>query len=727
MPDEKRSNHRIYKCFIYIVLVILIQVQPVWAAGTQDSSRVNLIFDGWSGTEISVFSTPDGKGEGISPEGGSLVLEDVREGDVFSYRVAAPGCYTVTTSFTLDAWDVMKETKRITVERPRLSGRGYEATQLHSWGETVEEALFDAGDLRNVSHGLLDTPAFDSVKAANAFTTISEGVTYLRKIEEQSNNAHLYFLDDGGTWPVVLLTDTDLSGAESLEEALSLMKFDGKLKMLYQAQIHGNEPAAGEGALTVVKTLSQDKEGYLDSTDVVIVPYVNRYGAEHFTRGADAGGLNLNRDGLALQSSSTKRMHWLYNELMPEVFVDGHEFSSVAASIGQNDDGYYFKWQDDIQVTCVNNLNRETDLFSGELSIVKNTLSTLRDKGFRTFMYKPSTNNTTSCNYARLRNSYTFLIESNGIGLGKNHFERRVLSHHEAVTSILKQVSANSQIIRQKVGAAREELAEKGRRFSDANKFVLKHGYSDKNGFVIPRPSFDFTGRYLGSPYKTEMCSNTDVVLRSRTRPTAYILSKRTLGAKKVKDTLLANGAKCFELPYRTKVPVRQYKGTTSKALLSETKHVTFSEGAYVFFMDQEAANVIAASMEPDINDTSGYNGTFVQSGVLRKSSGGYPIYRYEKKDPGQSLKLKITKQPADVKIKNSSSAKFKVSASGEKLSFKWYYKTSKGKTWKRCKDAAASDSTLRINGLSKKKGYTYRCIVSNGYIQVISKEARVK
>ena len=734
MRDKRRSNHhrkghrvRVCNILIFIMITVLSCSSFSWAAEPGEGKQIDVIFDNSSGAEITLFFTPDAKGNGMTVENGRITLQNVQEGDVFSYKVAAPSCYTVTTSFTIDTWDLMRQSKRIVIERPHRSGLGYEPTQLHSWGEAVEEALFDKKSLRSVDFGLLDTPAFRASKAANAFTTVSEGTSYLDQLSHSSDKAHLYFLDSGRTWPVALFTDTDLSNAATLEEALALMASDGKLKVLYQAQIHGNEPAAGEGALTVAKSLARDSEGYLSNMDVVIVPYVNQYGAERFVRGGDAGGLNLNRDSLALRSGSMKRLHDLYNQLMPEVFIDGHEFGSISSSIGQTDDGFYFKWQDDIQVTCVNNLNRQADLFDQELKIVKNTLSALRDKGFRTFMYKPSCNNTTSCNYARLRNSYTFLLESNGIGLGKNHFDRRVLSHHEAVSSILKQVSDESQTIQQKVASAREGLVEKGRVYSASNKFVLKHGYSDKNKFSIPRPSFDFSGRYVGSPYKMEACSNTDDALRSRTRPTAYILSKQTAGAQNVKDTLTANGAEYFELKNQTTVPVRQYKGTTTKAQIGEKKDVTFSKGAYVFFMDQEAANIIAASMEPDVNDTTGYNGTFVQSGVLRKTAGWYPIYRYERSDPQQKLQLRITKQPSDVKIKGSSPAKFTVAAKGKRLFYKWYYKTAKGKTWRRCKEASSSKSILRVSSPAKKKGYSYRCVVSNGSIKVTSREAVIK
>lgn len=722
----KKWPVKLYSVLMSLVLVFFVQCQPAWAADGEGKD-LNLIFSNWSGIEISVHASPDGKGEAVEVVNGQATLENVQKGQVYSYVVNAPGYYSVTTAFAIDEQDILLGSKRLTAQRQRRAGRGYEAVKLQSWGEPVEKVLFDEDTLRGVDLSLLDTPAFKSTKAANAFTTVSEGIEYLRGIEGRSQNAYLYFLDDGQQWPVMFFTETDLSSADRLEEALSLLANDEKLKMLYQAQIHGNEPAAGEGALTVAKTLSADKEGYLNNVDVVMVPYVNRYGAEKFIRGGNSSGLNLNRDSLALRADSTKRLHWLFGQLMPEVFVDGHEFGAVTSSVAQSEEGYYFKWQDDIQVTCVNILNRQSDIYSGEMQIVKDTLSALQSKGFRTFMYKPSSNNTTSCNYARLMNSYSFLLESNGIGLGKNHFERRVLSHHEGVMSILKQVSASSQTIRQKVKAAREELVRTGRTYSSSDKFVLKHGISQSGGISIPRPSFDFFGRVVGSPYKTDVCYNTDVALRSRTRPTAYIISKKAAGAKTVRNTLTANGVKYFELEENARVSVKQYGGTETKASLSEKKKVTFAKGAYVFFMDQKTANIIAASMEPDVNDTAGFNGTFVQSGVIRKVSGKYPIYRYEGKNPQENLKLSITKEPSSAKAKGKSSVRFSAKGNGGKVTYKWYYKAPKCKTWKVCKESSGSKSTLVVKKGSEKKGYQYRCVIGNGAMDITTRIGSIK
>ena len=69
----------------------------------------------------------------------------------------------------------------------------------------------------------------------------------MQELERQSANAHLYFLDADRSIPVVLFTKTDLSEAKDLDSALTVMRKDGHLTIMYQAQIHGNEPASGEG------------------------------------------------------------------------------------------------------------------------------------------------------------------------------------------------------------------------------------------------------------------------------------------------------------------------------------------------------------------------------------------------------------------------------------------------------------------------------------------------
>ena len=47
--------------------------------------------------------------------------------------------------------------------------------------------------------------------------------------------------------------------------------------------------------------------------------------------------------------------------------------------------------------------------------------------------------------------------------------------------------------------------------------------------------------------------------------------------------------------------------------------------------MDQPGGMVIAAMLEPDVKDTEGFNGSLVQSGVIKMTS----IFRYRNKGTG--------------------------------------------------------------------------------------------
>ena len=629
---------RLKKAAAVLLLILLAQSQTAWAQSGGEN-RVELIFSGSGPMEVTVYDGPMGKGEAKEAEDGRVVLESAKSGRIYSYKAASCGRTSEMSSFVLTDKELRDGRKVIRTELSPLSGGGYEAKRVKNWSEEVEEKRFSEGDLQNVDFSILDTPAFKSSKRDNQFTSVEEGISYLKKLDGKSKSARLFFLDEQENWPVMLFTRTDISSADTLEEALSRIKKDGKVKVLYQAQIHGNEPAAGEGALTVAASLAAEEESLLANTDVVIVPYANRYGAEKFLRCGNRAGQDLNRDGLTLQDDATRRLHWLYCRLMPEVFLDGHEFSPFLRFLQQSAGMYLLRGLDDIQLTCVNSLNREDGLYEVETAMLEETGASLDDKGFRTFIYPPSANAATSCGYSRLFNAYTFLIESGGIDLGRAHFARRVLSHHEAVISLLSQVSRDSASIRQTVLDARENLKQKGKTYSSSDKFVLKHGTDKTNGVSLPRPLFDFRGELSGEPARRETVYNLGRAVRSRTRPTAYIIGKNAKNREAMAELLRANGAEVKRLTANTRITVRQYGGSTKKAVLSKKKTLTFRKGAYVCFMDQEAANVVSAMLEPDFGDNGGLAASFAQQGLMKKLGGGsYPLYRCEFSHPREKV-----------------------------------------------------------------------------------------
>ena len=83
---------------------------------------------------------------------------------------------------------------------------------------------------------------------------------------------------------------------------------------------------------------------------------------------------------------------------------------------------------------------------------------------------------------------------------------------------------------------------------------------------------------------------------------------------------------------------------------LRDAANVTFEKGAYVIPMDQVSGNVIAMIMEPDVNDSNGYDGTLVQYGVVSydETTKNFPIYRYEGNDPRTTLVSNAAEKPVE-------------------------------------------------------------------------------
>lgn len=603
----------------------------------QEGRSVNIFFSSSYGADIRVYRSPCKTVNRVYGTNSQVTLENVKAGDVYSYRISRPGYYTVQTAFVLTQRDIDTGRRYISVSQDRIGGRGYEPRVVFRWSDEVENKLFKVSSLKNVDTSVLDTPAFSYRKAAHEFSDYEECIAYVKN--NMGKNGHLYYLDEAQTLPVVIFSTEDFSGAATIEDALNLLKNDNKLKILYQAQIHGNEPGSGEGAMAVTKTLGRKGSAYLSNTDILLMPRVNYEGSRGYLRGSN--GIDLNRDALAQKSVVTKQLHWLYNEIQPEVFIDGHEFDGKNYFLGTQDEQEILTGLDDIQMICVNNLNRDASVYTKERDIMKNTLSALDTKGFRTFLYKPSTDSKTSCSYARQHQSLTFLVESCGIGLGKNHLERRVLAQHDAVMSIIAEASSKSSSLKSTVKKARSKLISRGKTHSLSDAFVLQHGANPKDAYELKSLQYDYNGNVISEEGRTETFINTGYAVRKRSRPTAYIISKKSFYAPAVIRFLDEQGIKYKETKKKQKISVRQYTGSGTKAFMKKKKNITFVNGAYVIYMSQEHANIISALFEPDTANGDG-NESLVQMGVIKRNSRKeFPIYRTEIKDPLKNLKYK--------------------------------------------------------------------------------------
>jgi len=571
--------------------------------------------------KMMFYKGPRSKVIGKPVLNGETVVRKVQYGDVFCYKTFAEGYYTYKKALIINEEDIKKGEKTVRLIFDKRKDSGYEADSVNYWTDEVETRLV-SGEYEINTNYELDTPAFSEQKARHEFTTTKECIMYVEKICKENAVAKMVFLDKERKIPVVFISNSisteKISETSTLQDLILKIRDNGHLKIMYQAQIHGNEPAAGEAALTVIKQICQNTE-FLQKMDIVVIPQVNPYGAEKFVRFSDEYKKNLNRDSLILDSETTKRLHEIYLGLLPEVFIDAHEFCGPFNGMFDEENGNYLKMNDDIQVTCINNLNRSQKIYSQEKEIINNTLQDLQKQGFRCFCYRPACDYSTSCGYTRIMSSLIFFIETNGIGRGKIHFERRVISQIEAMKLLLGQILENAEEIKTEVALARICRPE---------EFVLKHKVSEEDVMWISRLSYDFFGNVVGDKDKKIPYYNLSAAAKTMKYPQAYLLDKSDKMSDAVRDILVGNGAVYEEIPENSMVKAECYKEKFGKKYWTEERTLLLRKGAYKFNTKQIASNVIIASLEPEVKDMTKGNGIARPVDLFIKNCKKYPVYR---------------------------------------------------------------------------------------------------
>jgi len=132
----------------------------------------------------------------------------------------------------------------------------------------------------------------------------------------------------------------------------------------------------------------------------------------------------------------------------------------------------------------------------------------------------------------------------------------------------------------------------------------------------------------MGQPY-TIAVSVADVIDRSRTAPTAYVIPAGESWTQDVLDIMDMHAISYSFLPAGTSVPLQGYTGTTEEAALTDETMVSFPNGAYVMTMAQYKGKILGMLMEPDVTDISEGQSTLAMAGIIPKTGSTFPIYRY--------------------------------------------------------------------------------------------------
>ncbi len=164
---------------------------------------------------------------------------------------------------------------------------------------------------------ILDTP----LEKCN-FTKVTSHQELLDYLKELANTSDLISIDtigrsvQGREIPVVHFSEND----------------SNKIRVLVFCQQHGNEPSGKEAALLLIKELAYNTEHNLyNNLDLYVIPSVNLDGNEAAKR-RNANGEDLNRNHLILTEPEVIALHKFFNQLIPEVTLDVHEYSAFRKS-----------------------------------------------------------------------------------------------------------------------------------------------------------------------------------------------------------------------------------------------------------------------------------------------------------------------------------------------------------------------------------------------------------
>lgn len=119
-------------------------------------------------------------------------------------------------------------------------------------------------------------------------------------------------------------------GASVERRSINLLTLGrGQRKILMWSQMHGDESTATRALLDMLNLIGSNPSEYfiktiLDTTTLLLLPMVNPDGAERHQR-RNAQDLDINRDGVALQTPEARALKAVRDELQPEFGFNLHD------------------------------------------------------------------------------------------------------------------------------------------------------------------------------------------------------------------------------------------------------------------------------------------------------------------------------------------------------------------------------------------------------------------
>lgn len=612
---------------------------PVVVSGTVVLTVTNsafnvVLYSGISGSN-EITPTKTVTEDGIT----KYYFEDLAAGTYHS-QVSRNGYYTIKKAHYFTSEQMATETVLDVSSQQRvLSGSSPAKYQPTAYQEFTDAMMAMLNNKENAAWyqnyaQYLTTPVFAEGKKHQQ-TTQEEMEAYIADLDDANDHMYVYSIGEsaeGKNIPIVIFSLTDLSDAETLEDAAALINANEKLTAHYQAQIHGNEPAGGEAALATIGRLDTAYgDRLLEKMNIYVIPRLNPDGSEDYVRIVPSDKLNGNRDMLMAKTLEVQAHHYAYNLFMPELAIDGHEYT-----VDNTNNNQAYK---DMMMAGGYNGNSGEAFAQFTEDLILQTGAYLKTKGLDYSFYTNIANNNYSVSgtmYAGLRGSVSFLLESRGIGFGNHTMDRRVISHLIALESIFEYAYQNTDAIQAASDAERQRIVNNGKTYEDTDVLAVSHvKISDERLSHVTDKYNYLTGEKTGTIDVTPVKYVADT---TRVRPTAYVIPAGQDWTQNVLDMFDLHAITYYYVEAGTAINLQQYFGTTEGITLGNEQAVVFGKGAYVATMNQSSALILTSLMEPDLQDeyfeetNSGVKavyGNLAQLGVIPAYGESFPIYRY--------------------------------------------------------------------------------------------------
>ncbi len=573
------------------------------------------------------------------------IAQDTSTATSATYTLA-PGLYNAKVAYTSSNYRRQAffvtgrgDTQTVDVKYEARTNEGFQMTSTSRPPSILTETHFSTEGMT------VDSPYFNTRPGSVKFTTNDEANDFIRAKAQACDYMFAFFpvtTKSGFDFPIVVFTKDKIpEGATMAEIAEIVHKKEGREIFFITAQVHGNEPAAGEGALAFLSEMCGDYGEELFANDlvgaVVMVPRMSPEGAYVFTRltPVDVLNTNLNRDNLLLEDIGIAAMAYAAQLFMPTVSFDCHE-DHIEPTCTESD----WDQQTDIydygicHSGSANILQADTkgvlygDLGAGHDLIYANLSFRLQDamvaKGFRTYYYGTAGTGRTApgmlvCkDYFAALGACSFTVETPGIGGGNEHFLRRVYTQVTGLKTMFGLVLEEEGGVAAAVEAAREKAALSAQQYDPRSAIIVSHAQSRVHTYNYswncPIVAADGTVRLAENEVAHGAINVAD---RYRTRPTAYVFPADAENVSKVLTTLTKQNVPYYKLGSGTTLSLEKYTGTVTKAYLSPAANITFANGAYIVPVDGVRSVIIMSLFEPDNYDTNEGYCSFVQAGYL--------------------------------------------------------------------------------------------------------------